>query len=210
MSLNDLATLTASLGFTDRNDPFKLFAEWMADAEKSEVNDPNGMALATVDDEGLPNVRMVLMKDFDERGVVFYTNFESQKGLEIAATGKAAGVFHWKSLRRQVRFRGITETVSDADADAYFKSRPRDSKIGAWASQQSRPLTARFELETAVAMNTARFGIGDVPRPQHWSGIRIKPLSIEFWHDRPFRLHDRVVFRREKTDGAWSKAKLYP
>jgi pyridoxamine 5'-phosphate oxidase len=210
MSLNDLATLTASLGFTDRNDPFKLFAEWMADAEKSEVNDPNGMALATVDDEGLPNVRMVLMKDFDERGVVFYTNFESQKGLEIAATGKAAGVFHWKSLRRQVRFRGITETVSDAEADAYFKSRPRDSKIGAWASQQSRPLTARFELETAVAMKTARFGIGDVPRPPHWSGIRIKPLSIEFWHDRPFRLHDRVVFRREKTDGAWSKAKLYP
>jgi pyridoxamine 5'-phosphate oxidase len=210
MSLDELSKLTASLGFTDRNDPFKLFGEWMADAEKSEVNDPNGMALASVDDEGLPNVRMVLMKDFDERGVVFYTNFESQKGQEILATGKAACMFHWKSLRRQVRFRGLTEKVSDAEADAYFKSRPRDSKIGAWASQQSRPLTARFELETAVAMNTARFGIGDVPRPPHWSGFRIRPLSIEFWHDRPFRLHDRVVFRREKTDGAWAKAKLYP
>jgi pyridoxamine 5'-phosphate oxidase len=210
MSLSELSTLTAALGFTERDDPFKLFAEWMADAEKSEPNDPNGMALATVDDEGLPNVRMVLMKDYDERGVVFYTNLESQKGHEILAAGKAACVFHWKSLRRQVRFRGLTEQVSDTEADAYFKSRPRDSKIGAWASQQSRPLTARFELETAVAMQTARFGIGDIPRPPHWSGIRIRPLSIEFWHDRPFRLHDRVVFRREKPDGAWTKARLYP
>jgi pyridoxamine 5'-phosphate oxidase len=210
MSLNDLATLTASLGFADRNDPFKLFAEWLDDAKKSEVNDPDAMALSTVDDEGLPNVRMVLMKEFDERGFVFYTNLESQKGHEILSTGKAASVFHWKTLRRQVRVRGLTERVSDAQADAYFKSRPRDSKIGAWASQQSRPLTARFELETAVAVNTARFGITDVPRPPHWSGIRIKPLSLEFWHDRPFRLHDRVVFRRENPDGAWSKARLYP
>jgi pyridoxamine 5'-phosphate oxidase len=210
MSLDELSKLTASLGFTDRNDPFKLFGEWMEEAKKSEVNDPDGMALATVDEEGLPNVRMVLMKDFDERGVVFYTNFESQKGHEIFATGKAACVFHWKSLRRQVRFRGLIEKVSDAEADAYFKSRPRDSKIGAWASQQSRPLNGRFELETAVAMQTARFGIADVPRPPHWSGIRIKPLSIEFWHDRPFRLHDRVVFRRESPEGAWTKAKLYP
>ena len=210
MSLNDLATLTSALGFTECNDPFKLFEEWMADAKKSEVNDPNGMALATVDDEGLPNVRMVLLKDFDERGFVFYTNFESQKGQEILATMKAAVVFHWKSLRRQVRVRGPVEQVTEAEADAYFKSRPRDSKIGAWASQQSRPLTARFELETAVAMQTARFGIGDVPRPAHWSGFRIKPVSIEFWHDRPFRLHDRAVFRREKPDGAWTKAKLYP
>jgi pyridoxamine 5'-phosphate oxidase len=210
MSLSDLATLTASLGFTDRNDPFKLFGEWLEEAKKSEVNDPDAMSLATVDDEGLPNVRMVLMKDFDDRGVVFYTNFESQKGQEILGAGKAACVFHWKTLRRQVRFRGLTEAVSAAEADAYFKSRPRDSKIGAWASQQSRPLTTRFELETAVAMNTARFGIADVPRPPHWSGFRIKPLSIEFWHDRPFRLHDRVVFRRENPDGAWSKARLYP
>jgi pyridoxamine 5'-phosphate oxidase len=210
MSLTELATLTAALGFADRNDPFGLFSEWMADAEKSEPNDPNGMALATVDEEGLPNVRMVLMKGYDERGVVFYTNFESQKGQEILATGKAAAVFHWKSLRRQVRFRGLVEQVSSAEADDYFKSRPRDSKIGAWASQQSRPLTARFELETAVAMQTARFGLADVPRPPHWSGFRIKPLAIEFWHDRPFRLHDRVTFRRENPDAAWTKARLYP
>jgi pyridoxamine 5'-phosphate oxidase len=210
MSLADMATLTASLGFMDRNDPFGLFRDWMEDAKKSEPNDPNAMALSTVDEEGLPNVRMVLMKDFDERGVVFYTNFESQKGQEVVAAGKAACVFHWKSLRRQVRFRGITEQVSDAEADDYFKTRPRDSKIGAWASQQSRPLTTRFELETAVAMSTARFGLADVPRPPHWSGIRIKPLSIEFWHDRPFRLHDRMVFRREKPDAAWNKARLYP
>jgi pyridoxamine 5'-phosphate oxidase len=210
MSLSDLATLTAALGFTERDDPFQLFTEWMADAEKSEPNDPNAMALSTVDDEGLPNVRMVLMKEFDERGFVFYTNFESQKGHEILATGKAAAVFHWKSLRRQVRVRGLTEQVTEAEADAYFKSRARDSKIGAWASQQSRPLTARFELETAVAMQTARFGIADIPRPPHWSGFRIKPLAIEFWHDRPFRLHDRVVFAREKPDGAWKKARLYP
>ena len=210
MSLSELATLTAALGFMDRDDPFKLFADWFEDAKKSETNDPNGMALATVDDEGLPNVRMVLLKDFDERGFVFYTNFESQKGQEILATMKAAVVFHWKSLRRQVRVRGLVEQVTEAEADAYFKSRPRDSKIGAWASAQSRPLTARFELETAVALQTARFGIGDVPRPPHWSGFRIKPVSIEFWHDRPFRLHDRAVFRREKPDGVWSKAKLYP
>jgi pyridoxamine 5'-phosphate oxidase len=210
MSLNELATLTGALGFTERNDPFQLFTEWMEDAKKSEPNDPDAMALSTVDDEGLPNVRMVLMRGFDERGFVFYTNFESQKGQEIIAAGKAAGLIHWKSLRRQVRVRGLTEQVSDVEADAYFKSRPRESRIGAWASQQSRPLTARFELETAVAMNTARFGIGDIPRPPHWSGIRIKPLSIEFWHDRPFRLHDRVVFRREKPDGDFSKARLYP
>lgn len=210
MSLNDLTTLTAALGFGDRTDPFALFGEWLEDAKKSEPNDPNAMALATADDEGLPNVRMVLMKEYDLRGFVFYTNFESQKGQEILATGKAAAVFHWKSLRRQVRIRGLTERVTEAEADAYFKSRPRDSKIGAWASQQSRPLTARFELETAVAMQTARFGIADVPRPPHWSGFRIRPLSIEFWHDRPFRLHDRVVFRREKPEDSWTKARLYP
>jgi pyridoxamine 5'-phosphate oxidase len=210
MSLSELATLTASLGFMDRKDPFGLFADWYADAKKSEPNDPDGMALATVDDEGLPNVRMVLMKDYDERGFVFYTNFQSQKGQEILASMKAAAVFHWKTLRRQVRVRGLVEQVTEAEADAYFKSRPRDSRIGAWASQQSRPLTKPLELETAVAMQTARFGIGDVPRPPHWSGFRIRPLSLEFWHDRPFRLHDRVVFRREKPEGEWGKARLFP
>jgi pyridoxamine 5'-phosphate oxidase len=210
MKLTDLPILTASQGFTERNDPFGLFKEWFADAEKSEPNDPNAMALATVDDAGLPNVRMVLLKDWDERGFVFYTNFESQKGQEILSAGKASFVMHWKSLRRQVRVRGVTEEVSKAEADDYFNSRPRESRIGAWASAQSRPLAARFELETQVALTTARFGIGPIPRPPHWSGFRIKPVSIEFWHDRPFRLHDRVVFRRETPEGGWNKARLYP
>jgi pyridoxamine 5'-phosphate oxidase len=210
MKISELPTLTASAGFTERDDPFGLFAEWFEDAKKSEPNDPNGMAVATVDDSGLPNVRMVLMKDWDQRGFVFYTNYESQKGQELLATEKAALLFHWKSLRRQVRVRGLVEQVSKEEADEYYASRPRDSRIGAWASQQSRPLKARFELETAVAMYTAKFGLGEVPRPPHWSGFRIKPVSIEFWHDRPFRLHDRVVFRREKPDGAWTKDRLYP
>jgi pyridoxamine 5'-phosphate oxidase len=210
MDLERLAVTTAQQGFTERNDPFALFAEWFEDAKKSESNDPNGMALATVDEEGLPNVRMVLMKDFSETGFVFYTNYESQKGQEILSSMKAALLFHWKSLRRQVRVRGLVEKVSDAEADAYFNSRPRDSRIGAWASAQSRPLEGRFALEASVAMYAAKYAIENVPRPPHWSGFRVKPLSIEFWHDRPFRLHDRVVFRREKPEGSWSKAKLYP
>ena len=167
MSLNDLTTLTAAYGFTERNDPFQLFAEWLADAGKSEPNDPNGMALATVDEEGLPNVRMVLLKDADERGFVFYTNYESQKGQEILGTKKAALCFHWKSLRRQVRVRGNVEPVSTAEADAYFASRPKQSQIGAWASQQSRPLEGRFALEAAVAMYGAKYalGAGSPPAP---------------------------------------------
>jgi pyridoxamine 5'-phosphate oxidase len=153
---------------------------------------------------------MVLLKAVDGRGFVFYTNFESQKGHELLSAKKAALCFHWKTLRRQVRVRGLIETVTDAEADAYFASRPRDSRIGAWASQQSRPLKGRFELEAAVAMFGARYALGEVPRPPYWSGFRLKPLSIEFWHDRPFRLHDRVVFRRETPDGSWSKTRLYP
>ena len=210
MDLERLAVTTAQMGFTERDDPFALFAEWLKDAEKSEPNDANAMTLATVDDEGLPNARMVLLKDFDEHGFVFYTNYESQKGQELLATLKAALVFHWKSLRRQVRVRGIVEKVTVAEADAYFNSRPRDSRIGAWASAQSRPLEGRFALEASVAMYTARYAIGNVPRPPHWSGFRVRPLSIEFWHDRPFRLHDRVVFRRADPTQGWSKAKLYP
>ena len=210
MDLERLKVTTAQMGFTERDDPFALFGEWLADAEKSEPNDPNAMTLATVDEEGLPNARMVLLKDFNERGFVFYTNYESQKGQEILGTMKAALVFHWKSLRRQVRVRGLTEKVTAAEADAYFNSRPRDSRIGAWASAQSRELEGRFALETSVAMYAAKYAIGAVPRPPHWSGFRVLPLSIEFWHDRPFRLHDRVVFRRAAQDAVWSKAKLYP
>jgi pyridoxamine 5'-phosphate oxidase len=210
MSMNDLSKLTAHLGFGERNDPFGIFGEWLKEAEKSEPNDANAMALATVDEEGLPNVRMVLLKGFDERGFTFYTNYESQKGQEILGTGKAALCFHWKSLRRQIRVRGPVEQVTRDEADTYFASRARDSRIGAWASQQSRPLESRFALETAVAMYAARYAIGEVPRPPYWSGFRVRPLTIEFWHDRPFRLHDRVVFRRKAIDGDWGKTRLYP
>jgi pyridoxamine 5'-phosphate oxidase len=210
MSLSDLTTLAASMGFTERDDPFALFQEWLKEAEKTEPNDPNAMALATVDEEGLPNVRMVLLKAADERGFVFYTNLESQKGHELLSAGKAALCFHWKSLRRQVRVRGLVETVSEAEADAYFASRPRDSRIGAWASQQSRPLESRFALETSVALYAAKYAIGSVPRPPYWSGFRVRPVAIEFWHERPFRLHERVAFRRQTPDGSWSKTRLYP
>ena len=196
--------------FTEASEPFVLFSNWFEDAKVSEPNDPNAMALATVDGSGMPNVRMVLMKGWDEAGFVFYTNTESAKGREILGTLKAALVFHWKTLRRQVRVRGLIEQVTDAEADAYFQSRPRDSRIGAWASQQSRPLEGRFALEKAVAVNAAKYAIGEVPRPQHWTGFRIKPVEMEFWHDRPFRLHDRVVFRRDMPSSDWTKTRLYP
>jgi pyridoxamine 5'-phosphate oxidase len=195
--------------FTERAEPFQLFSEWLADATKSEPNDPNGVALATVDADGMPDVRMVLLKGFDEQGFVFYTNFESAKGREILATTKAAMCFHWKSLRRQVRIRGPVEIVSDAEADAYFATRPRGSRIGAWASKQSRPLESRFALEKAVAEYTARYAIGEIPRPAYWSGFRIVPQTIEFWHDRPFRLHDRILFSLT-AEGGWEKSRLYP
>jgi len=194
--------------FTLAAEPYNLFGEWLADATKSEPNDPNALALATVDADGLPDVRMVLLKGFDRQGFVFYTNFESAKGREILGSMKAAMCFHWKSLRRQVRVRGPVEIVSDAEADAYYATRPRGSRIGAWASKQSRELESRFALEKAVAEYTARYPIGDIPRPAHWSGFRIIPQQIEFWHDRPFRLHDRVVFTR--TDDGWEKSRLYP
>ncbi|MBY8918196.1 pyridoxamine 5'-phosphate oxidase [Nitratireductor sp. L1-7-SE] len=195
--------------FTEREEPFRLFAEWLEDATKSEPNDPNALALATVDPDGMPNVRMVLLKGFDERGFVFYTNFESAKGQEVLSAKKAAMCFHWKSLRRQVRIRGPVEVVSDAEADEYYASRPRGSRIGAWASKQSRPLESRFALEKAVAEYTAKFAVGTIPRPSHWSGFRIVPQTIEFWHDRPFRLHDRVVFSRDEK-GDWQTERLYP
>ncbi len=206
MSENELTTGD----FTEQNEPFALFAAWLREAESSEMNDPNAVALATVDADGLPNVRMVLLKGFDHEGFVFYTNFESQKGQELLSQKKAAMCFHWKSLRRQVRLRGLVEVVTDREADDYFKTRARGSRIGAWASKQSRPLEGRFALERAVAEYTARFAIGEIPRPAYWSGFRIRPVSIEFWHDRNFRLHDRVEFRRSVPEGDWEKVRMYP
>ncbi|MGJ8571782.1 MAG: pyridoxamine 5'-phosphate oxidase [Hoeflea sp.] len=194
--------------FTEEAEPYRLFAKWLEDATASEPNDPNALALATVDTDGMPDVRMVLLKGFDERGFVFYTNFESAKGEEILSSMKAAMCFHWKSLRRQVRVRGSVEQVSDAEADEYYASRARGSRIGAWASKQSRPLESRFALEKAVAEYTAKYAIGNIPRPSHWSGFRIVPQSIEFWHDRPFRLHDRIKFSR--SENSWGKTRLYP
>jgi pyridoxamine 5'-phosphate oxidase len=193
-------------------EPFVKFAAWLADAEKSEPNDPNGMALATVGEDGMPSVRMVLLKDFDERGFVFYTNFESKKGRQILATMKAAIVLHWKSLRRQIRVEGEVEVVTEQEADEYYHSRPRSSQLGAWASIQSRPMENRFDLEKRVALFTAKHPIGTIPRPPHWSGFRIKPTYIEFWEDRPFRLHDRLVYTPSSNGGekAWVTEKLYP
>jgi pyridoxamine 5'-phosphate oxidase len=196
--------------FADAEEPFELFAAWLKDAVAHEVNDGEAMALATVDETGLPNVRMVLLKSVSATGFVFYTNYESNKGRELLASGKAALCFHWKSLRRQVRVRGPVTPVSKDEADAYYASRPRGSRIGAWASQQSRALESRFALEKAVASYTARYAIGEIPRPDYWSGFRLSPVEIEFWHDRPFRLHDRVQFRRGADGEAWGKTRLYP
>ncbi len=196
--------------FTRAKDPFALFAEWFNEAKTSEINDPDAMALATVDAEGLPDVRMVLLKEATPQGFVFYTNAESAKGQELAACMKAAGVLHWKSLRRQVRFRGPVEPVSGAESDAYFASRARESRIGAWASRQSRPLESRFALETAVARYALKYAVGEVPRPPYWGGYRIVPAQIEFWADGAFRLHDRLVFRRAAPAEPWTTERLYP
>lgn len=189
-------------------DPFALFGQWMAEAEASEINDPNAMALATADAQGRPSLRMVLLKDAGPDGFVFYTNLESRKGGELAENPHVALLFHWKSLRRQIRVEGPVLPVSDAEADAYYASRARTSQIGAWASKQSRPLQGRFELEKRVAEYTAKFGFGAVPRPAHWSGFRVVPERIEFWQDKPFRLHDRFVFTRD-GDG-WTVTPLFP
>jgi pyridoxamine 5'-phosphate oxidase len=192
------------------DEPFRQFEQWLAKAGETEPNDPNGMALATVGGDGMPSVRMVLLKGHDAQGFVFYTNYESRKGRQILASGKAALLFHWKSLRRQVRVEGPVETVTDAEADDYFHSRPKASQIGAWASQQSRPLASRFELEGRVAQFTAKYAIGQVPRPAYWSGFRVKPALIEFWEDRPFRLHDRTVYHANAARNGWTTEKLFP
>ena len=191
-------------------EPFLRFEALLADAVKNEVNDPTAMALATVDAAGLPDIRMVLMKEWDQRGFVFYTNRNSAKGRELDASWKAAANFHWKSLRRQVRLRGPVEEVTTAESDGYFASRPRDSRIGAWASQQSEAMDERFALEKAVARVALRYPIGEVPRPPHWIGYRILPLQIEFWTDKPFRLHERIVYRRETLGDDWAVSRLYP
>ncbi len=190
-------------------DPFAQFRAWFAEAETAEINDPNAMSVATVGADGRPSVRILLLKGLDDRGFTFYTNTQSRKGEQLAATRFVALTFHWKSLRRQVRIEGPVERVTDAEADAYFASRPHGSRIGAWASQQSRPLDSRATLEQAVADTEARFGGDDVPRPPHWTGFRVVPDRIEFWQDREYRLHDRILFTRD-GEGDWAKGRLYP
>lgn len=203
-------TLTAG-DFTASNDPFVLFESWFSDASASEPNDPNAMTLATVDATGMPNARIVLLKGLDQDGFVFYTNTESTKGRELDASGKASLVFHWKTLLRQVRVRGLVARVSDAEADAYYASRPYGSRVGAHASLQSRPLPARDVLESRVREIGERYPeTQGIQRPAHWTGYRVTPTEIEFWHDRPFRLHDRIVFSRPLADAGWAKTSLYP
>jgi pyridoxamine 5'-phosphate oxidase len=203
-------TWLTSGDFTAADDPFRLFAAWLKDAADTEPRDPNAMTLATVDADGLPNARMVLLKGVDARGFVFYTNIESAKGRELDGQPVAALVFHWKSSNRQVRVRGAVERVTEQEADTYFASRPKQAQIGAWASKQSAPLESRLAFEKAVALYAAKYGLGEVPRPPHWSGYRVVPTQMEFWQDRPFRLHDRVEFRRADAGGAWTKTRLYP
>lgn len=190
--------------------PFEQVNSWIEEATASEPNDPTAMALATSSPEGFPSVRMVLMKGCDSRGVVFYTNLDSRKGQELASNPKAALLFHWKTLRRQIRIEGLVEPVSQTEADEYFASRPRASRIGAWASKQSREMEGRFEFEAAIASYTAKFGAGEVPRPENWSGFRLKPTYFEFWRDRKFRLHERITYKLDSAAGDWRLAELYP
>ena len=197
-------------GIAPASDPFELFQSWMKEAEASEPGDANAMALATADGQGIPNVRMVLLKGADARGFVFYSNAESIKGGELAANSHAAINFHWKSLRKVVRAQGAVTPVSEAEADAYFATRPKDSQIGAWASPQSRPMEGRFVFEKRIAEYALKYGIGKVPRPPYWKGWRITPLRIEFWRDRAFRLHDRLVYARASDGEPWRTERLFP
>jgi pyridoxamine 5'-phosphate oxidase len=196
--------------FTEADEPLRLFTAWFEEAKRSEPVNPDAMALSTVDAGGLPNVRMVLLKGYDARGFVFYTNLDSKKGQELDGAPKAAAAFYWRSANRQVRLRGTVEPVSPQEADDYFATRSRMAQIGAWASKQSSPLESRLAFEKAVAVYAAKFVVGAVPRPPRWSGFRIVPLTIEFWQERPFRLHDRIDFTRAQPAAPWSKTRLYP
>lgn len=197
-------------GITPESDPFALFQSWLNEAQASEPNDPNAMALATADASGMPNVRMVLLKGADRDGFVFYSNAQSIKGRELAANPRAALNFHWKTLRKAVRVQGQIREVTPQEADAYFASRPKDSQIGAWASDQSRPMEGRFVFEKRIAEYALKYGFGAVPRPPHWTGWRLSPTRIEFWRDRPFRLHDRLVYSRASDSAAWETERLFP
>ena len=197
-------------GINPQADPIALFQAWLKEADAAEVNEANAMSLATVDADGLPDVRMVLLKGADARGFVFFSNAQSIKGRALAAHPVAALNFHWKSLRRAVRVRGPATQVSDAEADAYFATRAKDSQIGAWASAQSRPMEGRFVFEAQIAKYAAKYALTKVPRPPHWTGWRVTPLCIEFWRDRPFRRHDRLVYPRAEAAAPWRSERLFP
>jgi pyridoxamine 5'-phosphate oxidase len=208
--MSEIGGIVDDGGIAGGDDPMALFAAWMAEASKTEPNEANAMALASVDAQGHPNVRMVLLKHADAKGFVFYTNLESAKGRELLGQPHAALCFHWKTQRKQVRVRGPVSRVSDEEADAYFATRAKDSQIGAWASAQSRPMEGRFAFEREIAKYAAKYALGKVPRPPYWSGFRVTPLEIEFWRDRPFRLHDRLVYSREAETAPWRTERLFP
>ncbi|MBH66757.1 MAG: pyridoxamine 5'-phosphate oxidase [Rhodospirillaceae bacterium] len=194
----------------DSDDPIELFGQWFYEAEKSEPNDANAMSLATVSNVGLPSARVVLMKEYDNEGFVFYTNLKSRKSKEFLQNTNVAVCFHWKSMHRQVRIEGTTSLVTSAEADSYFASRPRASQLGAWASRQSEPLTSREELLSSLQKFEKKYGDNVIPRPPHWGGVRISPLKIEFWQDGDFRLHDRFLYKKKPNGLGWEKARLYP